>query len=333
VRQVLLRIPIPGTDHVLTLYGYGLALCVGFLLAILTAARRARRDGSPPEVIHNCALCCFFGGVLGARAFFVIEFSDRFPSLWDFLKIWEGGLTFYGGFLVATVATVTYLRLAGRRALYWLDVITPSLALGLAMGRLGCFLNGCCFGDVAPPGAPGTVWPPGSIPWYHWAGEHLAALGQAGGVPSGPAGGAVAAALAAAWRMPPIHPSQLYSLANALLLSLVLGALFWRRRRNGQVLLAFVVLYGIARFLLEAIRADEPEIYLVGLPTLLRLFGAHGAAEALPGLTISQNIAIVMVVGGAIGWAMLARRPPDVEPVRGAASGPSPDPPSRGDAR
>jgi phosphatidylglycerol:prolipoprotein diacylglycerol transferase len=310
VRQVLVRIPIPGTDHVLTLYGYGLAMCLGFLLAILTAAHRAKRDGSPPEVVHNAALACFFGGVFGARAFFVIQFSRQFPGLWDLLKIWEGGLTFYGGFLVATLATVAYLRLARRPVLYWLDVIVPSLALGLAFGRLGCFLNGCCYGDVAPAG-PAMTWPVGSIPWYHYADVHLAALGHASPMPAGAAGGAVAGALAATWHMPAIHPSQVYSLVNALLLSVVLSLGFWRRRRNGQILLTFVVLYGVTRYLLEMIRADEPEIYLLGLPTLLRLVGARAAAEALPGLTISQNIAIVMVGGGALGlWALFRWGPP-----------------------
>jgi len=323
VRQVLLRIPIPGTDHTLTLYGYGLAMCLGFLLAIVTAARRARRDGSPPEVIHNCALACFFGGVFGARAFFVVQFSEQFPSLWDLLKIWEGGLTFYGGFLVATAAVVVYLKVTRRRILYWLDVIIPSLALGLACGRLGCFLNGCCYGDVAAAG-PGMVWPVGSIPWYHYAERYLAGVGSADFLPHGPAGGALAGALAATWRMPAIHPAQFYSLVNALLLAGVLSVLFRRRRRHGQVLLTFAVLYGIARFLLEAIRADEPEIYLLGLPTLLRLVGAPDAAAALPGLTISQNIAAVMVLGGGLAlWALRRTRRPGlvVERPAGAEHG------------
>jgi phosphatidylglycerol:prolipoprotein diacylglycerol transferase len=316
VRQVLLRIPIPGTDHVLTLYGYGLAMCVGFLLAILTAARRAKRDGSPPEVVHNAALACFFGGVFGARAFFVIQNHEQFDGLLALLRIWEGGLTFYGGFLVATLATVAYLRLARHNVLYWLDVITPSMALGLACGRVGCFLNGCCYGDVAAAG-PGMVWPVGSIPWYHYAEAQVPAFAEAvrlfgrdgGAALSGAVGGAVAAV----WRMPAIHPAQLYSLVNALGLALVLSVMFWRRRRNGQILLTFAVLYGITRFLLEAIRADEPETYLLGLPTVLRLVGARGAAETLPGLTISQNIAVVMVLGGGLLlWRLMMSRRPDL---------------------
>jgi phosphatidylglycerol:prolipoprotein diacylglycerol transferase len=322
VRQVLLRIPIPGTDHVLPLHGYGLAMAAGFLLAILTAARRARRDGSPPEVVHNAALACFFGGVFGARAFFVLQNHEQFDGLFALLRIWEGGLTFYGGFLVATLATVGYLHFSRRNVLYWLDVITPSMALGLACGRIGCFLNGCCYGDVARAG-PGMVWPVGSIPWYHYAEEQVPAFAEAVRVFGGPGGaavsGAVGGAAAAVWEMPAIHPAQVYALVNALGLALVLSLMFWRRRRNGQILLTFAVLYGITRYLLEAIRADEPETYLLGLPTLLRLVGAREAAETLPGLTISQNIAVVMVAGGGLLlWRLLKSRRPSLVVERDA---------------
>jgi len=278
VRQVLVRIPIPGTDSGITLYGYGVAMCVGFLAAILWAARRAKRDGRSPDVIYNVALCCFFGGVFGARAFYFVQNAGRFPSLWDLVRIWEGGLTFYGGFLLATAAVIVYLKATRRPVLYWLDVIAPSLALGLAFGRIGCFLNGCCYGDICRHGW-GMVWPVGSIPWERF-------------------------------RDTPLYPSQIYSAVNALLLALVLHVAFHYRRRNGQVILMFTVLYGVSRFVLEMIRADEVPEYLLGLPTLLGLIGMHARGEALIadyGLTISQNIAIVMVIGGGLALVALAR--------------------------
>ena len=278
MRQVLVRIPIPGTGHEVTLYGYGVAMCLGFLAAILWAARRARRDGQPPEVIYNAALCCFFGGVFGARAFYFIQYSGEFPSLWDLVRIWKGGLTFYGGFLLATSAVIVYLKATRRPVLYWLDIIAPSLALGLAFGRVGCFLNGCCYGDICHHGW-GMVWPEGSIPWEKF--------GDA-----------------------PLHPTQIYSCLNALLLAVVLHVMFRYRRRNGQIILLFVVLYGISRFLLEVLRADESAEYLLGLPTLLRVLGMPARQEDLIanfGLTISQNIAIVMVIGGGLALVALAR--------------------------
>jgi len=299
VRQVLVRIPIPGTDSGITLYGYGVAMCLGFLAAILWAARRAKRDGQPPEVIYNAALCCFFGGVFGARAFYFVQNSGQFPSLWDLVRIWEGGLTFYGGFLLATLAVVVYLKASRRPVLYWLDVIAPSLALGLAFGRVGCFLNGCCYGDVCRHGW-GMVWPAGTIPWEKFGNTAL-------------------------------YPSQIYSAANALLLALVLHVVFHYRRRNGQVILMFTVLYGISRFLLEMIRADEVPQYLLGLPTLLGALGMPARGEAMArdfGLTISQNIAIVMVVGGGLALVALTRsRRPGLQVAGcdpGAAATPGP---------
>lgn len=325
MHQVLLRIPIPGTDRVLTLFGYGLAMCLGFLAAIVLAAWRARREGQPTDVIHNAALAAFFGGVLGARAFFVVQYSQQVPSLWDLLAIWEGGLTFYGGFIVATLAVIVYLKATRRPLLYWLDVIAPSVALGLAFGRLGCVLNGCCYGDVCRHGW-GMTWPAASIPWEHYADVHLAALGI-GPDAGGAAASALAGALVAGWHMPAIHPAQFYAIVNALLLALVLHCMWRWKRQHGQVILALAVLYGASRFLLEMLRADEAEAYLFGLPTLLASVGLGDAAARLPALTISQNVAVAMVVGGglALGWLRRSRNP-----TLQADYVPPPDP---GDAR
>jgi phosphatidylglycerol:prolipoprotein diacylglycerol transferase len=308
VRQILLQIPIPGTDRVLTLYGYGLAMCLGFLAAILLAAWRAKRQNQPPEVIHNASLAAFFGGVLGARAFFVVQYSGQFPSLWDLVRIWEGGLTFYGGFIVATIAVIVYLRASRRPVLYWLDIIAPSVALGLAFGRLGCLLNGCCYGDVCHHGW-GMVWPAGSIPWQHYADAYAASLGIGPDPGGGAVAGAVTGALAAGWQPPAIHLTQIYSMVNALLLALVLHTMWRWKRRHGQIILAFAVLYGLTRFLLEMLRADEAAAYLLGLPTVLRGLGLAEAAQRLPGMTISQNVAIAMVAGGVLGLVWLARSP------------------------
>ena len=306
MRQILLRIPVPGTEHVLTLYGYGAMLCLGFLLAILAAARRAKRLGQPPDVIYNAALFCFFGGLIGSRLFYIIQYGEHFHSVWDLVKIWEGGLTFYGGFLMAVIATVGYLWLARLPILYWLDILAPSVALGEAFGRLGCFLNGCCYGRTCPTDW-GFAWPAGTIPWEHYADQALATSGMGPADMGGAAGGAITGALATAWQAPAIFPAQLISFANAMLLFLVLAAMFRVKRRHGQIILSFVLLYGVSRFLLECLRADEADAYLLGLPTLLSAMGLEDAAGRLPLLTISQNLAILMVAGSVAGLALLAR--------------------------
>jgi phosphatidylglycerol---prolipoprotein diacylglyceryl transferase len=306
VRQILLRIPIPGTDSSLTLYGYGAMLCLGFLVAIFVAAWRARRLKQSPDIIYNIALVCFFGGLIGARAFYVIQYGGQYRSLLDFLKIWEGGLTFYGGFLMAVLAVIVYLRVTRRPILFWLDILAPSVALGEGFGRLGCFLNGCCYGGVCSHGW-GFAWPAGTIPWEHYA-EQALANGDASLMNSGgAAGSAITAALAAGWQAPTIYPTQLLSFVNAVLLFLALHLMFRSKRRHGQIIVSLILFYGVSRFLLECLRADEARIYFLGLPTLLEGLGQQSLAAGLPLLTISQNLAIVMVIGGVAGLVLLQR--------------------------
>lgn len=313
--QILLRIPIPWTDWVVTLHGYGAMLCLGFLLAILLAARRAKSLKQSPDIVYNVALACFLGGLIGARAFYVVQYGEHFHGVLDFLKIWEGGLTFYGGLLLAVACTIGYLWVARLPVLYWLDILAPSVALGEGFGRLGCFLNGCCYGDVCPTGW-GWAWPVGTIPWQHYA-EQTGAWSHyvMGGLSSPPlslAGdtaslGGVTAALAAGWHMPAIYPAQLLSFANGILLFAVLALVFRVKRRHGQIIFMFILLYGISRFMLECLRADEARAYLLGLPSLLASLGQDGAARALPLLTISQNLAIVMVAGSLVALVLLGR--------------------------
>ena len=306
MRPILFRIPIPGTDHAITLYGYGAMMCLGFLAAILVAARRSRRLGQPPDIIYNCALFAFLGGVFGARLFYIVQYREHFTSLWSIVMIWEGGLTYYGGLVLATVAVIAYLAASRLPVLYWLDVMAPSLPLGLAFGRIGCFLNGCCYGDTCD--LPwGLAWPVGSIPWFDYADTYLASHGaMLAGAADGPYG-AVMGSLVATWRPPPIHPAQVYAIVNALLLFAVLHVMFRHKRRHGQVILVFALLYGISRFLMEFLRADEASTYLLGLPTLLGALGHAEAAARFGGLTVSQNVAIGMVAAAAVALVFLMR--------------------------
>jgi phosphatidylglycerol---prolipoprotein diacylglyceryl transferase len=303
VRQILFRIPIPWTSSALTLYGYGAMMCLGFLAAIWLAAWRAKREKQSPDIIYNAALVAFFGGIFGARAFYVLQNHSGSMSLWDLVKIWEGGLTFYGGFLVAVGTMVAFLALTRRPLLFWLDIMAPSTALGLAFGRAGCFLNGCCYGDTCHT-VPGLTWPAGTIPWEHYASK---AFPFASELPSGPASGMINGALAAVWQPPAIHATELYALANALLLAVLLHTMFRWKRRHGQIILLFAVLYGASRFFEEMLRDDEPRIYLFGLKTVLRVFGMDDTASRLPGLTISENLAVLMVLGGLIALVVLMR--------------------------
>lgn len=147
---VVFRIPLLERD----VPGYGLMLMIGFLVAIIWAARRAMRSGANPDVILNCGFIALIGGVVGARAMHVIHYWHEFvgrrsvlETIWAIVDVTKGGLEYYGGFLLASISIILWLKFYERVSLRWYcDIMAPSAAIGLAFGRLGCFLNGCCYG-------------------------------------------------------------------------------------------------------------------------------------------------------------------------------------------
>ena len=145
MRQVLFTIP----SSAFKVFGYGVMLFLAFLGSMNLAAWRARREKLDPEVIYDLALWVFLGGLVGARVFYVVQYwGDTVHTSGTSSRSGRGG------------SSSTAASWAGRprssstgRAPFplrpMLDVVAPSLALGIAMGRLGCFLNGCCYGDRA----------------------------------------------------------------------------------------------------------------------------------------------------------------------------------------
>ena len=136
--------------------GYGLMLMLGLFIAIWWAARRAFKSGGNPDVILNCGFIAIIGGVIGCRTMYVIHYWEHFANqgslwqiIWSIIDVSKGGLEFYGGFIFTVVATIIWLWRFEKVSLRWyMDIIAPSAAFGLAIGRLGCFLNGCCFGTT-----------------------------------------------------------------------------------------------------------------------------------------------------------------------------------------
>lgn len=279
MRQVLWTIPVFGGVKV---FGYGLMLFFAFLGAMNLAGRLARREKLDPEVIYDLSLFVFVGGLVGARLFYVIQYwGVRVHTLADVVKVWEGGIVLYGSMIGALLAFVLYRLLRPFPVRPFLDVIAPAMALGVAVGRFGCFLNGCCFGDVCS--LPWAVsFPEPSPPWEAHRVAHLI----------GPE---------AHWSMP-VHPTQLYSVLDGLVLTALLLAYFPLRRRDGQVMAVLLMAYPVTRVLVEYLRNDE------------RVFFA--------GMTISQNISLVLLVAGLASWLRLNSRPADrhadrAQPVAG----------------
>src|SRR5687767_9622591 len=142
---------IPGLD--VPVYGYGLMMVIGFLLGVEVAKFLARRTGFDPETFVNVGLIALVAGVVGARLSHILENWSEFtasPSLWENLKhmanIRSGGLTFYGGLLLATPMCLLYGVYKKVPLRVGMDIIAPCVMVGLAFGRIGCFLNGCCYG-------------------------------------------------------------------------------------------------------------------------------------------------------------------------------------------
>jgi phosphatidylglycerol:prolipoprotein diacylglycerol transferase len=172
VRQVLFRIP-PWSATGVPIYGFGMMLFLAFILCTWLAGRRAQREGVRKEVIQDLAIWLFIGGILGARVTYVL-YHDHPASVGQFFwllpQIWNGGIILYGAVLggLAGYLLAYYLVLRGQAVSTWMiaDIVAPSVALGLALGRVGCFLNGCCFGGVACPECPtllGSASPPGLL--------------------------------------------------------------------------------------------------------------------------------------------------------------------------
>ena len=264
--QVLFTLPILGG---LKIFGYGTMLFVAFLGATNLAGWLARREKLDPEVIYDLALVVFLGGLIGARTFYVIQYwGDKIHSFREIFMIWQGGIVLYGSIIGGSIAFFIYRMIRPFPLRPFLDVIAPALALGIAVGRFGCFLNGCCFGDVCS--LPWSVsFPKPSPPWGAHQLSHLIASD-------------------ALWSLP-VHPTQIYSVIDGLLLMTLLLAYFPLRKRDGQVMAFLMMAYPITRILIEYLRSDE------------LIFFA--------GMTISQNISLVLMALGAIFWFSLSRGP------------------------
>ena len=215
------------------IYWYGLLAAAGFGVGLWTASRRvAGHRDLPREVVADLGPWLIVGGLVGARLWFVISYwEDDFAGkpLWEIFNIRGGGLVFYGGLVGAALAAGLFARL--RRLPLWelADVLAPGIALGHACGRVGCFVNGCCYGATT------------RLPW----GVPL---------PDAPVGQVVL-----------VHPTQLY---EAFLLLALCAALTWQYRQKrfaGHTFALYLVAYAVLRFALEFLRGDYGAFTVVGL--------------------------------------------------------------------
>lgn len=254
----------------LEIHTYGVMQAVAFFTAIFIAVRRAKQEGLNPNVIFDLAIWILVSVVVGARIWYVVEhFSEYATNPFDVLKIWQGGLVFYGGFVGAVVGGLLFLKIRKLHFTKIGDIVAPSFAIGIAIGRLGCFLNGCCYGHVSE--TCGIPFPARDFP-PAYADQLKHNLIEPG----------VAHSL-------PVIPTQLYATFNNLIIFVLLVLLGRRKPFNGFLIWLFIGLYGLQRFILDFFRYYE------------------GAATVLKVLTLSQMTSLFLVVFALVAMVVLAR--------------------------
>lgn len=279
---------------------YFVLLVTGFVLATYVQAATAKRHGRDPDAMVSLGISMLIWGVIGSRLLHVIAdgyfwdyvhlctdpgqvdwriareecLSPRYDGLWDasravchpktgdcfaWAKFWAGGLTYYGGFLGATGAAVFTLR--RDRFPFWraADIAATTIPIGLAFGRMGCLLAGCCFGAEC------------DLPWAMSFPPHS---------PASDAQFRAGSLTSARFWSHAVHPTQIYeSLASLVIAALCILFVAPRKRYDGQVFVAFLGLYAVARALVEILRRDD--------------------RGGLLGLSTSQAIGVGLLLGAA----------------------------------
>ena len=241
------------------IHTYGVVLMLAFLVALGRAYRVAQRQNDPairPDDVLDAGIWMIVCGVIGARMLFVVIGWNQYRAASDFpgniFKVWEGGLSFHGGLFGGIAAAVVYCLVKRISILKIADLFAPSVMVAYAIGRIGCLLNGCCYGG------------PTDMPW----GIRFLDDGR--------------------WT-PPSHPTQLYA---SLLSFVFFGGLVWLERHRtyfGQIACWYLVGASVERFLMEIWRAGTTsDVLALGLTDVQWLCLAM-ASVALTGMAILRR--------------------------------------------
>ncbi|MCP4873391.1 MAG: prolipoprotein diacylglyceryl transferase [Proteobacteria bacterium] len=226
----LLRLDLPGIGPV-AVQSYFFFLIVGCAVALEVAIRGAQRSGDDPKDVIRISVPAIVAGLIGARlGHFIFVAPDALKAdPLAFLRVWEGGMVFYGGFLGGLAVVIAGCRIHKLSLIRFGDVLAGPVMVGLAFGRLGCLSNGCCYGRPIDWGT-GIEWP--------WGVTFLR-----GEVPS-------------VLRGIPLHPTQAYAALNALAIYLVIRWIRGRQRFEGEAMGLVFVAYGLSRSVIELFRLD-----------------------------------------------------------------------------
>lgn len=225
--------PVIVTFGSLSIRWYGLMAALGFITAIAIMQINRKYAKLTSDQISNICIIGMLSGVIGARIFYVLlkwnDYYKNHPA--DIIRIDQGGLVFYGGFILAVIALGYYIRKIARAdVIRVLDVVAPALASAHALGRVGCFFNGCCFGKPCDQ-AWAVVYKLGTEPYRKYGST-------------------------------PLHPVQLYETLLNIILAVILFVLV-RKGKRGCAMALYILAYGILRFVDEFFRGDHPTKELI----------------------------------------------------------------------
>lgn len=250
----------------IALPSYGMMLVVSFLFALWFARTYAKKFNLSPIIIENVAFYLMIGVIVGGRLLYVIfHWSQYENDLLGIFRIWEGGMMFFGGFIGGFLGALFYLRKEEIQILPIADLIAPAIALGQFFTRIGCFLNGCCFGT------------PSTLPWAIKFPDYCVA----GASPVGDQ---------------PLHPTQLYSSFFGLLLFFFLKNILFRQHRRGEIFALYLMFSGGFRFGIDFIRYYEDRanfwinqivaigLIIVGFIILLKAYSKRVSTNIHPSL-------------------------------------------------
>lgn len=223
----------------ITLHSYGLFLVLGFFLSTWLACLEARRRGFDPNIILDAAMPLLLVSILLCRVLYFLIYPSQWQGFGQFLQIWNGGLSFHGA-IIGALGTLAYFSYARKIPFGTLcDSISPGMFLGYGVGRIGCFMNGCCYGHET------------HLPWatVFYDETNRALL------------------------TPPSHPAQLYS----TILSLFIFAFMWRARTRpafnrfpGQMAMLLLAFIAVERFIIEFFRKGATAPLAFGLDWLTK---------------------------------------------------------------
>jgi phosphatidylglycerol---prolipoprotein diacylglyceryl transferase len=242
----------------LVIHTYGFFVAAGFLAGLWIAVRQGKKAGLSANIILDLGFYVLLAALIGSRLFFIflnMPYYLQHPG--DIFKIWQGGLVFYGGVLLAVPTALWYVK--KHRIDLWTtaDVFAPGIALGHVFGRVGCFSAGCCYGKASE-----------YLPWgvIFTDPECLAPLQLR------------------------VHPVQLYEAAGELVNFTVLMLLSRRKNFDGQVFMAYLLIYSLLRFATEFFRGDVERGFITW------------------GISLSQGISIALFLSALTGFFILKKK-------------------------